>query len=129
MSAQGSRLDAELLVAGGSSQLESAGATSRSVTRQLVTKVGAAVIGVTRGCRHGLQLEDQFGTDSCPFACCCLQGPTPFDTILQVSLRTTRTTTSLSDRAASGCVCAIRGEVWGGGQGHARRHRGLVVTT
>ena len=26
------------------------------------------------------------------------------------------------------CVCAIRGEVWGGGHGHARRHRGLVVT-
>ena len=61
------------------------------------------------------------------FACCCLQGPTPFDTILQVSLRTTRTTNSLSCHSASVCVCAIRGEVWGGRQGHDQRHRGLVV--
>ena len=37
MSAQGNRLGAEVLEAGGSSQLESADATSRSVTGQLVT--------------------------------------------------------------------------------------------
>ena len=37
MSAQGNRLGAEVLEAGGSSQLESADATSRFVTGQLVT--------------------------------------------------------------------------------------------
>ena len=85
---QGSRLAAELLVAGGSSQLASADATSRSVTDQLVTQVGAAIIGITRGSRHRLQLEDQTGADFCPFVCGCLQGMTGAEMVVQVGRRT-----------------------------------------